>query len=124
MQERGEEVGTALIAAARVVVAFVGVELGRAPAGSTGTSPWPDDGRDRIHQLFKQQRVVGVGGRQANRQRDPGGVDQQVVLGAGLARSTGFAPVSSPRRARTLTESMAARDQSTWPSSPSQSNNR
>ena len=29
-----------------------------------------------------------------------------------------------PRRARTLTESIAARDQSTWPSSPSQSSSR
>jgi hypothetical protein len=68
---------------------------------------------------------MGVGRRQPHRQRDPGGVDQQVVLGASLAPVDRIrARQLPPRRARTLTESIAARDQSTWPSSPSQSSSR
>jgi hypothetical protein len=111
--------------AGRVVIAFVGVQLGRAPARSTGSSPWPDDCWDGVHQLLQQQRVVGVGRRQADSQRDPGGIDQQVVLGARLAPVDRIgAGQFPPRRARMLTESIDARDQSTCPSSPSQSSSR
>jgi hypothetical protein len=73
------------LAAGWVVVAFVGVELGRAPTWSPEPSPWADDRRDGVDQLLQELRVVGVGGRQPDRQRDPGGVDQQVVLGSWLA---------------------------------------
>ena len=57
---------------------------------------------------------MDVGRRQPHRQRQAASVDQQVVLGASLGavdriRASQF----PPRRARTLTLSMAARDQST-----------
>jgi hypothetical protein len=112
-------------AAGWVVIAFVGVELGWAPAWPPGPSPWADDRRDGVHQRLQQLRVMGVGGRQTHRQWDAGGVDDQVVLGAWLAAVDRIrAGQLPPRRARTLIESMAARDQSTWPSSPSQSSSR
>jgi len=111
--------------AARVVIALVAMQLGWAPPRPTGPPPWADDRRDGVHHRLQQQRIVGVGGRQSDRQRDPGGVDQQVVLGSWLAPVDRIrANELPPRRARTLTESMAARDQSTWPSSPSQSSSR
>jgi hypothetical protein len=107
------------------VVALIRVQLGRPLARPTRPAPWPDDRRDRVHDLFEQQRVVGVGGRQPDRQRQAAAVDQQVVLGAGLAPVDRVrANQLPPRRARTLAESMAARDQSTWSSSPSQSSSR
>jgi hypothetical protein len=100
--------------AASKVVAFVGVQLGRPPTGPTRASPWADDRRDGVHQLFQQLGVVGVGRRQAHRQRQAGGVDQQVVLGASLAPVDRIrAGQFPPRRARTLMLSIEARDQST-----------
>jgi hypothetical protein len=111
--------------AARVVVALITMELGRPPAWPTGSSPWPNDRRDGIDHRLQELGVMGVGGRQPNGQRQAAGIDQQVVLGSGLAavdriRANEF----PPRLARTLTLSIAARDQSTWPSSPSQSSSR
>ena len=109
----------------QIVVALVGVQLGRSPAGSTGPAAWPDDRWDGIHQLLQELGVVGVGGRQPHGQRDAVGVDHQVVLGAWLAPVDRIrAGQFPPRRARTLTLSIAALDQSTWPSSPSQSSSR
>jgi hypothetical protein len=113
------------LAAARVVVALIAMELGRSPSRPTRPAPRADDRRDGVHQLLQELRVVGVGRRQPDRQREAGGVDQQVVLGSWLAAVDRVcANEVPPRRARTLTLSMAARDQSTWPSSPSQSSSR
>jgi hypothetical protein len=111
--------------AGRIVVALVGVELGRALTGPTRPTPRADDRRDGVDQRFQELGVVGVGGRQAHRQREAAGGGHQVVLGSWLApvdriRASQF----PPRRARTLTLSIAERDQSTWPSSPSQSSSR
>jgi hypothetical protein len=76
---------------------------GVAPAGNAGSrtpcrrAAWRAlDRRDGIHQALQQLGIVGVGGRQPNRQGDATTVDQQMVLGPGLARSVGFGPVSSP----------------------------
>jgi hypothetical protein len=88
-------------------------------------APWPDNCRDRVHELLQQLGVVGVGRREPNRQLHSGGVDQQVILGAWLAPVDRIgANEVPPRRARPLTESIAALDPSTWPSSPSQSSRR
>jgi hypothetical protein len=113
------------LAAARVVLALIAMQLGRSPPRPTWATPWPDARRHGVHHGLQQLRIVGVGRRQPHRQRDPTRVNQQVVLGAGLAAVDRIrADQFPPRRARTLTESIAARDQSTWPSSPSQSNSR
>ena len=98
----------------QIVVTLVGVQLGWASTWPPGPAAWPDDRWDGVHQLLQELGVVGVSGRQPHGQRDAVGVDQQVILGAGLApvdriRASQF----PPRRARTLTESIAARDQST-----------
>jgi hypothetical protein len=109
----------------RIVVARITMQLGWALARPTGPAPRPDDRRHGVHHGLKQLRIVGVGGRHPNRQREAAAVDQQVVFGPWLAAIDRVcANEVPPRRARTLTESMAARDQSTWPSSPSQSSSR
>jgi len=61
------------------------MELGRALARPTGSAPRPDDRRHGIHHRLQQLRIVGVGGRQPDRQWQAVGVDQQVVLGSWLA---------------------------------------
>ena len=81
---RGDTASAQRPPAARVVVAIVQVELGGPPAGPTRPALRPLDRRDGINQLLQQQRIMGVGGRQADRQRGPIAVDQQVVLGPGL----------------------------------------
>jgi hypothetical protein len=68
-----------------MVVALVTVELGGPLAGSTWLAAWALDRWDGVDHRLQQRRVVGVGRRQADRQRDAPTVDQQVVLGAGLA---------------------------------------
>jgi hypothetical protein len=111
--------------AAGVVIALIAMQLGRPLSWPTRPAPRPDDRRDGVHHGLQQLRIVGVGRRQPDCQRDTSSVDHQVILGPGLAavdriRANQF----PPRRARTLTESIAALDQSTWPSSPSQSSSR
>jgi hypothetical protein len=105
--------------ATRVVVALVAVQLGRALAGSARAPAGPLDRRDGVHHSLQQHGGMGVGRRQPDRQWHATTVDQQVVLGPGLA------PVGrvragqlAPRLARTLTLSRLARDQSSWPSRP------
>ena len=110
----GDAAAAQHLPAAREVVAFVSVQLGRSPAWPAWSSPRPDDCWNGVDQLLEELGVVGVGRRQADRQRDAAGVDHQVVLGAGLAavdriRASQF----PPRRARTLTLSIEARDQLT-----------
>ena len=82
--------------AAPIVIALVAMQLGgslaRAPESATRTL----DRRHRVQHGLQQHRVMGVGRRQADRQRDTAAVDQQVVLGPGLRRSVGFGPVRPP----------------------------
>ena len=90
--------------AGRVVVALVGVQLGRSLARPAGPPRGPMTAGTASTSVLQELGVVGVGGRQPARPAGCRGVDQQVVLGAGLPRSAGFAPVEfPPRRARTLT---------------------
>ena len=95
------------------VIALVSVQLGRAPARPTRSAPRPDHRWDGIHQLFQERRVVGVGGRQRDRERRALPIDQQVILGAWLASVDRIrAGQLPPCRARMLTASTDARDQS------------
>ena len=82
--------------AARVVLALVQMQLDRALAGPPGPPPRSLDRPDGVHHGLEQQRVVGVGGRQAGGQGDTMAVDQQVILGAELAAIGGFGPVRQP----------------------------
>src|SRR3954454_13086174 len=54
-----------------VVIALVGVQLGRTPAPRTAPGP---DGRNGLHQRDQRLTVVGVGRRHGHGQRQPGGV--------------------------------------------------
>ena len=106
------------------VVGFIGVEFGRALARTTRLPPWADDRRDGINQRKQLGRVVGIGRRETDRQRDAVPVDDQVVLGARLAAVDRVpAGLLAPFLARTLRESTLARVQSTAAASPSQLSN-
>jgi hypothetical protein len=80
------------------------------------------DGRHRIQDRLDQHAVVPVGPGDRDVERQPVGVDEQVVLGAALGPVGGVrAGQRTPLFARTLTESRAARDQSSCPVSPRRS---
>src|SRR5215212_308126 len=67
------------------VVRLVGVQLGRAEAGTARPSPRSHDGRDGVEQRLEEHGVGRVGGRERDGERDARAVDQQVVLAAALA---------------------------------------
>jgi hypothetical protein len=93
--------------------------------GRPGFPRGPDDGRDSVDQRQQLGRVVGIGSREADRQRDAVAIHYQVILGAGFAPVDRLRPrVPAPLFARTLRASTLARDQSTAASSPSQLSNR
>jgi hypothetical protein len=96
------------------------VQFGRPFAGSARPAARPHNGWNRIDEWEELGGVVGVGGREADGQRDAVPIDNQVVFGAGLATvgrvGTGGC---APLLARTLRLSALARDQSTVASSPS-----
>jgi hypothetical protein len=71
------------------VIGFVGMELRRA---SAGPAQRPANRRDRIQQGGHGEHVGGVGGAQAQTQRDALALDQDVVLGARLAAVRGVRP--------------------------------
>jgi hypothetical protein len=101
--------------AARVVVPLVAMQLGRALAGRP-RGPLTGGTASTTAGII----AVGVGGRQPCGQRDAAPVDQQVVLGAGLAAVCRVrAGQAAPRLARTLKLSRLARNQSSWPWRPS-----
>jgi hypothetical protein len=108
--------------AAREVVALIGVQLGRAlprPAGATARA---EDRRDGVDQRLEEGRVVGVRRREADRQRDPVAVRDQMALRARFAAIRRIRPgLAAPPFAGTLALSRLARDQSIRSASPSQS---
>jgi hypothetical protein len=68
------------------------VQLGGPPARTTGPAARPlDRGHGVDHRFQQQEEVVGVGGRQADGQRDAAAVDQQVVQ---LLPDAGALPVA------------------------------
>lgn len=101
------------------VVALVRVQLGRAMApGSIAGADRPDT----AHQRDQRLAVVKVGAGNAHRDRQPVAVTDNVDLRPELAAisriRSGQGP---PLTARTLTESIAQRDQSSSPFAPSRS---
>jgi len=108
---------------ARIIVAFVGVQLGGPlPALAGGTL----DRRDRIEQLVEDDRVVAVGSGQERSERDPAAVAHNMALRArhplGLAaiRRVGAGELA-PLLAEMLAESSDARLQSMRSASPRRS---
>ncbi len=118
---RGDAAGAQGTPQGRGVVRLVGVELGRALPGPPRPPARADDRRDGVDEGEQLGRVVGVGGREPDGQGNAVPVDDQVVLGAGLAAVGRVAAGQfAPLFARTLSESTLARDQSMVASSPSQ----
>jgi hypothetical protein len=105
-------------AAAAMIVGLVGVALVRAATPPAGRRAYPGE---VVKQRLEHHRIVGVGPSHQHRQWQPATVNRQVQLRPALARSTGFAPVRSPRTTRRLNESTVTRDQSSAPVSPSSS---
>ena len=73
----------AYVAAPRVVVAFVGVELRRTAAGAPRAAR--AHGHHHVEQRLEHPAVVDVGRGQRDRERDAFAVNQEVVLAARLA---------------------------------------
>src|SRR5512144_129924 len=116
--DAGEDAAAAQIgAAAGEVVGLVGVQLRRAAAGSAAAGPLDRGGG--IEQRLEQPAVVGVRRGQQRGEGDPGGVDQEVVFGAGLAPIGGVrAGQLAPLFARTLTPSRQRRTNRPTPAGP------
>ena len=113
----GDAPGAQLAAVGVVVVAAVGEQLPRSPAGSPAPAP---DRRDGIDQRDELGDVVAVAAGQADRERDPAGVADQVVLAAGTAVvDRRRADVVPPLSARTWEPSTAQRSRSSSPSARS-----
>jgi hypothetical protein len=97
------------------------VQLGGALPGPTWSAAWPDDRRDGVDEREQLRRVVGVGRGEADGEWDAIAVDDEVVLGAGLASINWVrAGLLAPLLARTLRLSRLARDQSIAAASPNQ----
>ncbi len=116
----GDPAAAQVAADAGVVVALVAVQLGRSAPGVAAAAAL--DRRHRVQQWFDEHAVMPVGRRDQHVERQPVGVDEQVVLAAGLAPIGRVGPGQlTPLFARTLTESRLARDQSSRPLSPRRS---
>ena len=80
--DRGDAQCANLLAVDVVVVAAIGVDLLRAPARSTALAP---DRRHRLDQRDQLGHVVAVAAGERGGQRDAVGLDDDMVLAAGLA---------------------------------------
>lgn len=107
------------LAAAREVLALVGVQLVGALARSAARLA---DRLDSIYGLLQDFRVVDVGGRVGHRKRDASPVEHNMALRARFALIRGVRAGSlAPPGAGTLAESKEARSQSIWSASPKRS---
>ena len=106
--------------APRVVVPFVGVQLGRSkPRSASGTR----NGRNAIQQIFQDLGVVNVSGRQQQAQRNALSIDEKMMLRARFAFVCRVgAGLGAPFLAATVAESTATRLQSISPALPNFSN--
>jgi hypothetical protein len=110
----------ARLAAAAVVVPFVGMQL-RGPSARSAAAPGPDR-RDGVEQRLEHPAVVDVRRRQRDRERDALPVDEDVVLRSRLALVGRVrADDASPFFAAKLLESRAARVQSMRPAAAKRS---
>jgi hypothetical protein len=122
---RGDATSTQRSPQVGIVVALVGVQLGRAFPRSPRFAAGTDDRGNGVDQGQQLGRIVGIGCGQPHGERNAVAVDDQMVLG------TGFAPIGrvgagrlTPFFARTLMLSTLARLQSMVAWSPSQFNSR
>lgn len=74
----------------RVVVPLIGVQFGWPFPGSPGLAARPDDRWNGIHEGQELGGIMGVGGRQADGERNALPVHDQVVVGAGFAAIRGI----------------------------------
>jgi hypothetical protein len=106
----------------RIVVALVGVQLVGALPPATA---WTRDRLDGLDQVFEDDRVVDVGRREPDRERDALAVDQDVALRARFATirriRADLLVGTAPPLAGMLEPSRLARDQSIWSAWPSRS---
>src|SRR5207237_9239813 len=65
-----------------IVIRLVSVPLVRAKARASRLTKWTFDRLDSVHHLFKHHRVVSVGTRQPDRQRDTPSLDHNLALRA------------------------------------------
>ena len=105
-------------AAAREVIALVGVQLGGTVSRPTTSTARLPNRHDRIQGDFEHFGVVHIGRREGYRERDACSVDHKMALRARFAairriRADRFAPLL----AGTLAESSEARDQSSFSAS-------
>jgi hypothetical protein len=110
-------------AAAREIVALVGMQLLRTLARPAGTTTGLLDRRDGVHGLLQDLRVVDVGGREDYRERDAPSVRNNMALRSRFAFIRRIRPgFWSPLLAGTLAESDEALSQSMRSASPRQFN--
>jgi hypothetical protein len=109
---RSDPASPQLTAVDVVVVAAVGEQLTRSAAGPAAS---PADRRHAVDQREQLGDVVAVAAGEGDREWNAGGVDDQVVLGAGAAAvDRGWADVVPPLRARMCEPSTAHRSRSSW----------
>ena len=110
------------LAAAREIVALLGVQLLRTLARPAPTAMGLLDRLDGVHGLLQDRRVVDVGGREDYRERDAPSVRNNVALRARFCLIRRIRAGSlAPLLAGTLAESKEARSQSIRSASPSRS---
>jgi hypothetical protein len=109
-------------ATAEEIVALVCMQLG---GPLTWTPAWSLDRSDRFDQVLEDERVVDVGAREPDRERDALAVDQEVAFRAGFGAVGGIGTDllfgTAPLLAGTLEASRLARDQSIASASPKRS---
>lgn len=101
------------------VLVVVVAAIGQQHVGFLARPPGPAGDRSGVQVVQQREQlgdVVAVAAGQRDGQRDAGGIDQQVVLGARAGTiDRGRPRQQPPKRARTWEPSMAARDQSIAP---------
>ena len=110
------------------VIRLISVPLVRAKARASRLTKWTFDRLDSVHHLFKHHRVVSVGTRQPDRQRDTPSLDHNMALRARFALICGvrpnsrglWVPLFTPL-ARMVSLSRLALDQSILSASPRRS---
>jgi hypothetical protein len=114
---RSDSAGAELAAVDVVVVAAVSEQLPRSPTGAAAPAP---DGRHGLDQRDELGDVVAVAAGEGDREWDPAGVADQMVLGAGAAAvDRGRPDVGPPLSARTGDPSTAQRSRSSFPAARS-----